>query len=138
MGSGGGEGQAEEQGREPASPSVGTDSGDNSDVHNVVLYRKVSWYDYKHDGINCDDPNCITANGETYNPEAFTTACWKEYPFKTRFRVCRLDNSKCVIVECNDRGAFKRLGRFLDISKRAFQTLWPLTKGVSEAKIKVL
>jgi len=49
--------EKDEQGDEPARES-------REEVKEEV--RKVSWYDYKHDGINCDDPLCITASGEPW------------------------------------------------------------------------
>jgi len=102
--------------------------------------RKVSWYDYKPgDGINCDDPLCITASGEPYNPEDFTCACEPSFSFGTRFRVSYGDNS--VVVRCNDRGSFWKAKygyRMLDLSRKAFESLAPLSKGVITAKINVI
>ena len=110
----------------------GTGSQESEEeIREETQTRKVSWYDQCYG-------TCSTANGETFDPEAFTTACWKEYPFGTVFRVCRLDGSKCIDVQCNDRGAFKGMGRFLDLSRGAFRELWDLSKGVSEAEINVI
>lgn len=62
------------------------------------------------------------------NPEAFTAACWQEYPKGTRFRVTFNGNS--VIVTCTDRGNFKQMGRMLDLSSGAFRQLSPLSRGI--------
>jgi len=110
-------------------------SRDTGNLSNDSFIGLVSWYGYES-CVNKKD--CRTANGETYNPEGYTCACWHTYPFNTRFRVCRVDGSHCVIVRCTDRGNFRRLGRFLDLSKAAFRELWDLSKGVSEAKINVI
>lgn len=71
------------------------------------------------------------------NPEAFTTACWSEYPKGTKFKVTFNGNS--VVVVCNDRGHFKPLGRVLDLSSGAFKQLAPLSKGIIRgATVEVL
>ena len=86
---------------------------------NQTTIAKVSWY----------------AKG-LKNPQAFTTACWAEYPKGTKFKVTY--NSKSVIVVCSDRGNFKQMGRMLDLSSGAFKSLAPLRLGIIKAKIEVI
>lgn len=91
-----------------------------SKVENV----KASYYDY-----------ALKDNTE-YSKQNLTTACWSEYPKGTLFRVSYQDKS--VIVRCNDRGAFKELGRFLDLSSFAFSQLASLSKGVIVVNVEVV
>ena len=70
------------------------------------------------------------------NPEAFTTACWAEFPKGTRFKVSYRNNS--IIVICNDRGHFKELGRFLDLSAGAFKSLAPLSRGIIKVDVEII
>lgn len=70
------------------------------------------------------------------NPQAFTTACWNEFPKGTKFKVTYMGNS--VVAFCNDRGRFKEMGRFLDLSSGAFKQLAPLSRGLLRVKVEVL
>lgn len=70
------------------------------------------------------------------DPEAFTTACWSDYPKGTLFKVSYKNNS--VVVRCNDRGHFKEMGRFLDLSSGAFKQLAPLSRGVIKVDVEVV
>jgi len=125
----------EESSPRPTPDNLDSGSSDNRDLSDDSFIGLVSWYGYE----SCvNKENCRTADNSAYNPEEYTCACWNTYPFGTRFRVSRIDNSKSIIVVCTDRGNFRRLGRFLDLSKAAFRELWDLSKGVSEAKIEVL
>lgn len=100
------------------------------------LYGQVSWYSAKYDGINCDDPDCIMANGKKYDPQALTTACSKDFPLGTQFIVKY--QGKIIPVICTDRGIFKeRYDRILDLSEAAFKKLAPLEKGVIWVVIEV-
>ena len=85
----------------------------------AVIVGNVSWY----------------AKG-LKNPDGYTTACWNEYKKGTKFKVTYRDNS--VVVTCTDRGRFKEMGRFLDLSRGAFSTLAPLRKGIIKTEIEVL
>jgi len=100
---------------------------------------EVSWYDAIYDGFNCDDPDCITASGEPYNTNHFTCACAPWYELGTKFILTY--NERTIIVRCNDRGAFwkeKYGSRELDLSKSAFQSLAPLSKGKLLVALEVL
>lgn len=80
------------------------------------LYGAISWY----------------AKG-LKNPELYTTACWGEFPKGTKFRVSYGGNN--VVVVCNDRGAFREMGRVLDLSSGAFKQLAPLKQGIIRGAI---
>ena len=98
-------------------------------------YGKASWYDAIFDGQNCDDKDCIMANGQPYNPYALTTACPNRFPLGTVFRVTYQEKS--IKVVCTDRGAFEKIwGRALDLSKESFKALAPLSQGVIWAEIE--
>lgn len=71
------------------------------------------------------------------NPEKLTTACWADYPKGTKFRITYNGNS--VVVVCNDRGHFRKMGRVLDLSSGAFRNLAPLKFGIIRgAKVEVI
>ena len=77
----------------------------------------------------------ITANGERFNENAFTCASM-DFKFNTLLRVINIENGKSVIVRVNDRGNFKKkYGRIIDLSKGAFKSISPLSKGVIKVKI---
>ena len=78
-----------------------------------------------------------TANGEQFDPNAFTAA-HKTLPFNTRVRVTNPANGKSVVVRINDRGPFVS-GRCLDLSRAAFAAIASVGAGVlPAAKYEVL
>ena len=78
-----------------------------------------------------------TANGEQFDPNAFTAAN-KTLPFNTRVRVTNPANGKSVVVRINDRGPFVS-GRCFDLSRAAFAAIASLGAGVlPAAKYEVL
>ena len=80
-----------------------------------------------------------TANGEIFNTYELTAA-HKTLPFGTKVKVVNKTNGKSVIVRINDRGPFVK-GRTIDLSKKAFQSIASIKKGVlkdSEIDILVL
>lgn len=76
-----------------------------------------------------------TANGESYDPNAFTAA-HRTLPFGTRLKVYNEDR-KFVVVRINDRGPYHE-DRVLDLSQRAFEELAPISRGVIEVSLEVL
>ena len=82
-----------------------------------------------------DEPQ-ETANGETFDPEAFTAAN-KTLPFNTRVRVTNVANGRSVVVRINDRGPYIT-GRCLDLSVAAFRTIASLGAGVADVRYQVL
>ena len=80
-----------------------------------------------------------TANGEIFNTYGLTAA-HKSLPFGTKVKVVNKTTGKSVVVRINDRGPFVK-GRTLDLSKKAFQSIASINKGVlkdSEIDILVL
>jgi len=82
-----------------------------------------------------DEPQ-LTANGETFDPDALTAAS-KTIAFDTRVRVTSLDTGKSVIVRINDRGPYID-GRCLDLSRAAFDVIDDLDKGAVDVKYEIL
>ena len=79
------------------------------------------------------------ANGQPFNPEKYTCASWF-YKFGTVLEVKSLDTGKVVRVVVTDRGPNKRLvreGRIIDLSKRAFQDICSLRKGLTRVVVRV-
>lgn len=88
-------------------------------------------------GISYYSDGTHTANGENFDPNAFTAAS-KTLPFNTRVRVTNPANGKSVIVRINDRGPYVS-GRCLDLTRAAFAAIASLGSGVlSAAKWEVL
>ena len=80
-----------------------------------------------------------TANGEIFNTYELTAA-HKSLPFGTKVKVVNKTTGKSVVVRINDRGPFVK-GRTIDLSKKAFQSIASIKKGVlkdSEIDILVL
>lgn len=88
-------------------------------------------------GASFYDEGQLTANGETFNPDAMTAA-HKTLPFDTRVRVTNPANGKSVVVRINDRGPYVS-GRCLDLTSAAFAAIASLSAGVlPAAKYEVL
>lgn len=104
-----------------------------SHVSASPVQSKVSWYG---SAICLGRASCRTASGKTFDWNANTAACWSEYPFGTKFLVSYQGRS--VVVTCTDRGGFKKLGRFLDLSSGAFKQLAPLSRGVLNVDVEVI
>lgn len=77
-----------------------------------------------------------TASGERYNKAAYTAA-HKSLPFGTIVRVTNTANDKKVDVKINDRGPFVK-GRVIDLSRKAFEQIGDIEKGVAPIKIEIL
>jgi rare lipoprotein A len=78
----------------------------------------------------------LTANGESFNPDALTAA-HKTLPFNTKVRVTNPANGKSVTVRINDRGPFID-GRCLDLSRAAFATIASVDVGALIVRYEVL
>ena len=79
------------------------------------------------------------ANGKPFNPEKRTCASWF-YKFGTVLIVRSLDTGRSTEVIVTDRGPNKRLlkeGRVIDLSKKAFQDICSLEKGLTRVVIAV-
>jgi peptidoglycan lytic transglycosylase len=82
------------------------------------------------------DEGSRTANGEIFHVNDFTAA-HKTLAFNTRVRVTNIKNGKSVIVRINDRGPFV-VGRCLDLTPAAFNTISSTSAGVATVKYEVL
>lgn len=79
------------------------------------------------------------ANGVPFDPEKRTCASWF-YKFGTVLMVRSLDTGLRTEVVVTDRGPNKRLvreGRIIDLSKRAFQDICNLEKGLTRVVVAV-
>lgn len=94
-------------------------------------YGKASWYGKEL----CNGEPCRTANGDWFDENAFTCACDYNIPLGTKLAVSSGENS--IEVVCNDRYLCKKnCSRILDLSKKAFETLAPNSKGVIWVRVK--
>lgn len=75
----------------------------------------------------------LTANGETFDKEAFTAA-HRTLPFGTCVRVTFVPTGKAVEVRVNDRGPFVA-NRIIDVSEAAARELGLITLGVGRVKL---
>ncbi|MFU8872396.1 septal ring lytic transglycosylase RlpA family protein [Micromonospora sp. SL4-19] len=87
-------------------------------------------------GASFYDEGQMTANGETFNPNALTAA-HKTLPFNTKVRVTNPSNGKSVVVRINDRGPFVA-GRCLDLSRAAFAAIASTSLGEVTVRYEVL
>lgn len=97
-----------------------------------VRAEKASWY--SEDYCRKYSPRCVTANGERFNDELPTAACDRRWRLGVFLKVSYQDRS--IVVKCNDRGGFKKYGRVLDLSRSAFASLAPLSRGVIDVTIQ--
>lgn len=95
----------------------------------IEKVHKASYYGGKHHGR-------VTASGEVFDKNILTCASTKEFKFGDVLEVTNVDNGKSVIVKVNDRGAFAKYGRTLDLSEEAFRRIAPLRQGIVKVKIK--
>lgn len=95
------------------------------------MIHKASYYGDYHHGKK-------TANGEIFDKNKLTCAATKRYDIGDILEVTNVDNGKTVVVRVNDRGAFAKYGRTLDLSEAAFKQIAPLKQGVVKVKIKKL
>ena len=78
----------------------------------------------------------LTANGETYDQNAFTCA-HKTLPFGTKLKVTNISNDLSVILRVNDLGPYKK-GRIVDLSVAGAKKIGLDKSGVAQAKVEVL
>ena len=95
-----------------------------------------SWYSVE--SCRREGTSGIMANGEVLDDKQFTCASW-DYRFGTRLLISNRDTGAKVVVEVTDRGPARRLyrmGRIMDLSKRAFSEIADLKQGVISVKIE--
>jgi rare lipoprotein A len=96
----------------------------------AVLRGRASYYSDRLAGRH-------TANGDVYDPHAFTAAN-RDLPFGTVLRVVREDTGASVIVRVNDRGPFRDHARILDLSRAAAEALDMIGAGVVQVRAEIL
>jgi len=85
----------------------------------------------------------MTANGEVFNPRAFTAA-HKYLPLPTHVQVTNLENGRSVIVRVNDRGPFpsdhnpRSVDRIIDLSWGAAKELGFVSQGVARVRVETI
>lgn len=89
-----------------------------------------SWY-----GGNKNAYNRYTASGEEFDDTLLAAASWS-YPFGTLLIVTNVRSSASVVVRVNDRGPNKRLGRVIDLTRRAFSEIADLKEGLIKVRIE--
>ena len=97
-----------------------------------------SWY--SEESCKREGTSGICANGEVFDDTELVCASW-DWPFGTRLKVSNTKNGRSVIVTVADRGPAKRLyrqGRKIDLSRKAFSVLAPLSQGLIPISIEVV
>jgi rare lipoprotein A len=79
----------------------------------------------------------LTANGERYDPKAFTAA-HRTLPFGSIVRVVHEKTGDWVLVRINDRGPYGPKGRVIDLSRQAATRLSMLREGVTRVRVELL
>lgn len=80
------------------------------------------------------------ANGEPFDPEKRTCASWF-YDLGTVLSVKSLETGRVTKVVVTDRGPNRRLvkkGRVIDLSKRAFEDICAVRKGLTRVIVTVI
>lgn len=78
-----------------------------------------------------------TANGERYDPQAFTAA-HRSFPFDTIVRVVCRKTGKHTYVRITDRGPFGNSKRVIDLSRIAAERLGIIGQGVADVRLEVV
>lgn len=79
----------------------------------------------------------LTANGERYDPSAYTAA-HRTLPFGSIVRVVHVKTGDWVLVRINDRGPYGPKGRIIDLSRQAATRLSMLREGVVKIRLELL
>lgn len=78
----------------------------------------------------------LTANGERYDPNAYTAA-HRTLPFGSVVRVVYEKTGDWVLVRINDRGPYAK-GRIIDLSRKAATRLSMVRAGVVRVRVELL
>lgn len=78
----------------------------------------------------------LTANGERYDPDAYTAA-HRSLPFGSVVRVVYEKTGAWVLVRINDRGPYVK-GRIIDLSRKAATRLSMIRDGVVGVRVELL
>ena len=99
----------------------------------LILIMCLFCYSFKASYYNSSFHGKVTKSGETYNENRLTCAS-NTHKLGTKLKVTNLDNGKSVIVKVTDTGSFSKVT--LDLSKKAFERIAELEKGIINIKIK--
>jgi rare lipoprotein A len=91
--------------------------------------HKVNWYDLHGRRM---------ANGKIFDREGMTCAASSAYKLGEVLEVQSTKNKRKIRVTVTDRGNFEKKGVSLDLSPRAFSSLFPLQQGVGRVYIKII
>lgn len=98
-------------------------------LEETQVYGRASYYADYFDGKT-------TASGQVFRQDEFTAA-HLTLPFNSLIKVVNLENEKSVVVRVTDRGPYDK--RFVvDLSKAAFETISPLSRGVIQVYYEVI
>ncbi len=98
--------------------------------------QTASWY--SRESCIKESGQAVMANGKELSDNEYTCASW-DYKFGVLLKITNIDNKKSVVVMVSDRGPSKRLyrlGRTIDLSKRAFSKIANLREGIIEVSIE--
>jgi len=126
-------------GKENANPSKLIDRGEAAQL--IFLFQEAQkttkediFATYYADSLDGE----ITASSEIFDQDKLTAA-HKTLAFGTRIKVTNLENGESVIVTINDRGPYSSNASYvLDLSKSAFQSISPLSRGVIKIKYEII
>jgi len=96
-----------------------------------VAYSQQKTATYYHDKYQ----GRVTKSGEIFDQNKLTCAS-NEYPLGTILKVTNTENYKSVIVKVNDTGNL--YGRTVDLSRKAFQLIANLERGIIKVTIQVI
>lgn len=101
-------------------------------AHETGVYQLEGIASYYGDKFH----NKITANGETFNMNAFTAA-HRTLPFHTVVEVTNVLNGRTVTVRINDRGPYLK-NRVIDLSKEAAEALGMIKSGTAPVTLSII
>jgi rare lipoprotein A len=108
-------------------------------IDSVWYYPAVD-YNYAETGIASwygpDFHGLATANGETYDMNALTSA-HRTLPMPSMVRVTNLENGRQIALRVNDRGPFAN-NRIIDVSRRAAQLLGFQQQGTARVRVEIM
>ena len=120
------------KGAKPPAPARSSEIGTAEIVESQLtgLHGSASYYGQDFHGRR-------TATGETFDTRGFTAAS-NRFPLGSWVAVRRLDNSRCAIVQVNDRMHARNRKRILDVSRGVAEYLDMIRAGVVLVRVAPL
>jgi rare lipoprotein A len=124
--------QVSKKGAKPPAPARSSEIGTAEIVESQLtgLHGSASYYGQDFHGRR-------TATGETFDARGFTAAS-NRFPLGSWVAVRRLDNSRCAIVQVNDRMHARNRKRILDVSRGVAEYLDMIRAGVVLVRVAPL